>query len=358
MGKVDDMTKEYIDDPKVFADIINGYVYNGEQVVLPENLEERDTVVLLGLHNSGGENALKQISRDKYKYLFVKTDGKAAYVIIGIEGQATINYAMPVKCMSYDIGEYNKQVKRIQDMHEEKGDFKERRGGEFLWKFFKEDYLIPVITVVVNFSPEPWDGPTSLHDMFHIKDPKILSMVENYKIHLIDPHTMSFEEMEKFKTNLREVMTFIKLQKDKKKLREMVENNPRFQHIKRNAKKMIEVCTNWKFKKEKEEKEEEESNMCLALREMVEDAKAEGREEMRQEMCQALSEMVEDAKAEGREEIRQEMRPVIVKGEGRDTTLLEDLKSIMDSFCVSFERALEVLKVPKEKSEYYRQLIG
>ena len=69
----------------------------------------------------------------------------------------------------------------------------------------------------------------------------------------------------------------------------MVENNPRFQHIKRNAKKMIEVCTNWKFKKEKKEKEEEESNMCLALREMVEDAKAEGRtegrEEMRQEMC-------------------------------------------------------------------------
>ena len=47
--------------------------------------------------------------------------------------------------------------------------------------------------------------------------------------------------------------------------------------------------------------------MCLALREMVEDAKAEGREEMRQEMCQALSEMVEDAKAEGREEMRQEM---------------------------------------------------
>ena len=75
-------------------------------------------------------------------------------------------------------------------------------------------------------------------------------------------------------------------------------------------------------------------------------------------MCLALREMVEDAKAEGREEMRQEMRSVIMKGEGRDTTLLEDLKSIMESFCVSFERAMEVLKVPTEKHDYYRQLIG
>ncbi len=274
MGKVDDATKEYIDDPKVFADIINGYVYDGEQVVSPESLKELDPTVILTLHNGGGENALKQKSRDKYRHLFVKTDGEAAYVIIGVEGQATVNYAMPVKCMSYDVGEYEKQVKRIQDMHVEKDDYKERSGGEFLWKFFKADYIIPVITVVVNLSPEPWDGPMSLHDMFRIKDSKILSMVENYKIHLIDPHKLSFEEMEKFKTNLREVMTFIKLQKDKKTLREMVETNPRFKHIKRNAKKLIEVSTRWKFK---EEKEEEESNMCQALREMVEDAKAEGK---------------------------------------------------------------------------------
>ena len=194
-------------------------------------------------------------------------------------------------------------------------DLKGRTKGEFLWKFSRDDYLIPVITVVINLSDEPWNGPLSLHDMFRIKNKKILSMVENYRIHLIDPHTMRNEDIETFQTDLREVMLFIKYQKDKKKLREIAETNPRFKHIKRGARKMIEVCTKWKFRVEKDE--QEETDMCKALL---------------------------DIKEEGREE-------------GRDANLVENLKSIMESFNVTVERALEVLKVPVDKYDYYRKLV-
>ena len=315
MGKIDDATKEYLDDPKVFSDIVNTYVYDGEQVISPENLEELDSAVVFSIRGQDGAQLLKQKIRDKYQRICVKTDGETAYVIIGIEGQATVNHAMPVKCMCYDAGEYDKQVKKIEKIHIEMQDLKGRTRGEFLWKFSRKDYLIPVITVVINLSDEPWNGPLSLHDMFRIKNKKILSMVENYRIHLIDPHTMRNEDIEKFQTDLREVMLFIKYQKDKKKLREIAEANPRFKHIKRGARKMIEVCAKWKFKVEKDE--QEETDMCKALL---------------------------DIKEEGREE-------------GRDANLVENLKSIMESFNVTVERALEVLKVPVDKYDYYRKLV-
>ena len=353
MGKVDDELKDYIDSPDVFADIVNGYLYGGKQVVLPENLEELDPTLIFSASQKDEEKSLRQKVRDKYRRLSIKTDGKAAYIIVGVEGQATVNYAMPVKCMSYDAGEYEKQVKKFNQLHVEMQDYKGRTSGEFLWKFFKEDYLIPVITVVVNLSSEPWDGPRSLYDMFHINDPTILSLVENYRIHLIDPHTMSLEEMEKFETNLREVLTFIKFQKDKNTLRKMTEINPRFKRIKRNAQRMIEVCTRWKFKEK--EKEVEEVDMCQALREMVEDAREEGR----QEMCLALKEVVEDAREEGRQEMCQALKEMVedARVEGRDDNLIDNLKSIMEKLSISAEKAMELLDVPNDKHTYYVEKI-
>lgn len=42
--KTDTITKDYVKDAGVFADIFNYYIYGGRQVILPEQLTERDSM--------------------------------------------------------------------------------------------------------------------------------------------------------------------------------------------------------------------------------------------------------------------------------------------------------------------------
>ncbi len=44
MGKKDTITKNYLNDPCIFADAFNYLLYHGAQVVLPEKLLPLDTV--------------------------------------------------------------------------------------------------------------------------------------------------------------------------------------------------------------------------------------------------------------------------------------------------------------------------
>ena len=69
---------------------------------------------------------------------------------------------------------------------------------------------------------------------------------------------------------------------------------------------------------------------------------------------------IEEGKAEGRAEGRAEgLAEGIGKGraEGEENKLLENLKSVMESFGVSLEEALDALKVPRSDYEKYKNLI-
>ena len=41
--KADTITKDFLSDTTVFADVFNYYIYNGQQTILPQQLTERDT---------------------------------------------------------------------------------------------------------------------------------------------------------------------------------------------------------------------------------------------------------------------------------------------------------------------------
>ena len=43
MSDKDSVTKEYMKQPKQFADLFNGYCFGGEEVIRPEELREMDT---------------------------------------------------------------------------------------------------------------------------------------------------------------------------------------------------------------------------------------------------------------------------------------------------------------------------
>ena len=185
-------------------------------------------------YGADGTGMPVQKFRDNMKCLSAMTDDHAAYMILGVEGQSDIHYAMPVKDMVYDSLYYASQVEEAarshrresgkvrRNKHREDSDIKEEisekkvSSGEYLTGFYKEDRLIPVITLVVYFEPDKWDGPICLHEMLSVTDEGILAYVPDYKINLITPEGMTDEELDLFRTSLREVLMFIKYSKDKK----------------------------------------------------------------------------------------------------------------------------------------------
>ena len=185
-----------------------------------------------------------------------------------------------VRNMVYDALQYAAQVEEVARSHRKarkEGDLEELEkklaASEYLSGFYREDRLIPVITLVMYFSPGEWDGPMSLHEMLAVQDPEILSFVSDYRLNVIAPGNMSDEEIDQFSTSLREVMLFIKYSKDKAKLHEMVQKDDRFKNVDRKAVKVISTVTGIKFKVKKEE---EKVDMCEGMRGLLEDATNEG----------------------------------------------------------------------------------
>ncbi len=85
------------------------------------------------------------------------------YIVIGIEAQNRVDYAMPVRCMEYDVTEYKRQLKEL------KNNRKENLPGEaFFSGMAKDEKLNPVTTIVFYHGEEPYDGCANLHDMLEL----------------------------------------------------------------------------------------------------------------------------------------------------------------------------------------------
>ena len=199
-------------------------------------------------------------------------DDSRIYLLLGIENQSETHYAMPVKNMVYDALEYAGQVENSARSHREAKQWPST-SGEYLTGFYKDDRLIPVITVVVYFGSDTWNAPRSLHEMLSVQDPEILSMVPDYRINLFSPAEIKDEDLDKLESNLKEVMLFIKYSKDKRKLQELTSQTPGFQSLELKAARVIDSITgiNLRFTET-----EGRVNMCQAVQEMCDDARAEG----------------------------------------------------------------------------------
>ncbi len=248
-------------------------------------------------YGEGKTKATVQKFRDSLKYLAAMEDGNAAYLLLGIENQSEINHAMAVKNMVYDALQYAAQVEKVAKSHrdEAKGRAQQQRegtagkgtgslgepgirleAGEYLSGFHKGDRLLPVVTLVVLFNPEPWDAPMSIYDMLSVKDPKILRFVPDYRINLIAPAQIEAGDMDKFQSSLREVLLYIKYSKDKEKLNRLLEDDPHFRELDTKVAVVIDTVTNSKLKINRKEKM---VDMCQAIAEMREEERLEGRTE-------------------------------------------------------------------------------
>ena len=362
MGKNDVSWSIYFENGERFADLVNGCGCGGNPVFKASDIKELETKTVY----SGRQGEKKSI---KYRDVVKKVALGVNFMVIGLENQELVNYGMPLTCMCYDAGEYEKQRRKIsamirkkrknensienrdfientdfeeiqgfiedensgenqsfiedeslgeiQDFEENVNHGKRRPPGEYLYGFGKESRLSPTVTFVL-YSGDEWDGPKELTDIIDFRNvpESIKGLVQNYKINLIE--IRKWEDTSVFKTDLRQVFDFIRYSKDREKLKDLIENNPEYEQLDEQAYDVIKEyahVTELKVKAEKGGK----VNMCQALQEIIEEEREIARKEEREKMEKER----EIARKEEREKMEEERRKMEEERENMSRALQE-----------------------------------
>ena len=292
MGRKDVVTRQYLSSADVFADVVNLALYSGKRVVCATDLKEMDAAeeIAITLEKSNTEPKQRKQTRvvQKYRDIMreVQVDGEDGYlarIIVGVEEQSETHYAMPVRNMLYDALDYSNQVRRIGELNRREGIT--LSSAEFLSGIRKEDKLIPVVTIVVTFQPEAWDGPLNVHDMLDWKGipSEIRTRIPNYEMLLLQPSDYDEEKVSNPQSTFGVIMGLLKYASSMKDFQEYVD---RHEDVLSNmpssaAAVLNEFCT--LDMSEKKLEEDEVIDMCQAVREMKEVSRQEGRQEGRRE---------------------------------------------------------------------------
>jgi len=279
MSIKDSITKEYMKDKATFADAFNFFLYSGSQIIDPGRLSTLDINSAVALRGKNKQIAtLLEKERDVLKSAEIMTDGNAVYAILGIENQSYVDYSMPVRNMLYDSMQYFVQVEELTNAHREKNDLES--GNEFVSGISRQDRITPVITLVIYWGPDNWDGSRSLHEMFDTTDETMLKYASNYELNLITPADMQKGDFKKFKTELGRALKYIKNSGDVESLKKEVEADPSFKSISRRTADMLNIVTNSDLVIEEKG---DSVDMCKAIQgireEGIELGRAEGKAE-------------------------------------------------------------------------------
>lgn len=280
MQEKDVISIEYLEDAARIADLVNGYVYKGREIFKAEDVSE----VSRSAARIGKE-------ADKVRTQVITADvvRKFAHgiqvVIIALENQSHIHYAMPVRVMNVESANYHRQWRQMANRHRRKRDIK---GAEFLSGFAREDKLIPTVTIVVYMGREPWDGPRTLKDMMDLESypDDMKELIADYPIHLLE--VRRYENPEHFHTDLQQVFGFLQRENDKKTLADYVkEHEDVFRNLSEDAYDMISVLTRTEELQglKKEYEEGGRVNMCKAIDDMVKDGRREGTQRANRLVC-------------------------------------------------------------------------
>ena len=274
MGKSDTVLSAWLGDEKRFADLYNGSVFQGRQMVKAENLQpEKENFKELIRDKDGILNHIER-NRD----IVMKWDDGIHLMILACENQEKIHYAMPVRTMLYDGLSYAEQIRQLKKKRK-KGE--KVNSDEFLSGMKKNDKLYPVSTLVFYYGDKPWDGSVDLHGLLKkSENPEMEEMIRklipNYHINLLDVNQI--EDTSVYKTDLQTILEMLKYRQDKERMQKYVqEHEGYFRHVDRDTYNVIRVLL--KAEKQMDEiknQEKEEVDMCQALQEIFDDGRNEG----------------------------------------------------------------------------------
>ena len=284
MGKADVNVNIWLSEKKRFANLFNGVIYGGRQVILPEDLEEVNPVSSVSVKNRTG----KTKNMKKYRDIIMKWRNQATFVLLANESQDMVHYAMPHKVMLYDGMDYETQIRNNWKNFNDRRKQNKKTGqslehltaGEYLSRFRKKDRLIPIISLVFYYGSEPWDGPVDLYDMFQLEGTKeeneiLEKYLPNYKINLVDAERL--EDVEKFSDDLQVILTMLRYRDSKEELTDYINENKKFfQNVDYETSQAMKAFLNMKQIPGETEQKEETVDMCKAIQEMYDDGVKDG----------------------------------------------------------------------------------
>lgn len=284
MGKKDLSLKTYLSDPVRYADIYNGSVFGGVQVLDASQLEEAGTVVT----KADGGVLLERICDIAMRQ---KADG-GLFTLWILENQEEVDYGMSVRILLREALEYDRQVKALKRRNE--AEYRERHGeipaGEYLYKVRKSDRIRPVGTLVIYWGSESWDGPRSLHEFLDFSGydesvtEELKKLIPEYPLHILDLNREN--DYSGFRTSLRTVFELYACRTDKGRFLDYVKTHEECCHLDVETYEIIgKLISSAKLQEaqEKMEEGEEEQDMYDVIGELIEDGRAEGRMQGRDE---------------------------------------------------------------------------
>jgi hypothetical protein len=294
MGEKNNAILEYLDNPRRFADVFNGFFGKGEMIIDPKYLRE-------GSEKLDGSLAENPDTGEKSEPIERIRDVKKIYEngqilqILCIEDQDYIDYSSAIRTLTMDAMEYKKQLNALKEYHREKKDLS---GDEYAGKIAKEDKLNPVITLWWYHGKKQYDGPTCLKDSLKTFGNVLDDYVSDYSMNIL--YTEPDYNCDNFHTEFRELYRTLSYRNDKISLQKMFREDKAFRNIDRDTLDLITRYTNQEMIFENREKIQNSQggyDMFEAIEEWAADERAEGRAEGREN---ARIEMVENMLKDGR----------------------------------------------------------
>lgn len=261
----------YFEDEERYADILNVFIFRGRQKICASDVLTQDSKV-----NGIVRRFQKRFLIQKYRDFIRRIVMGMQFVLIGLEHQDKIHYAMPVRIMLEDAALYDEQLRKIQRLHRRRKDLKD---AEFLGQFAKSDRLSPVFTIVLYYGEEPWDGATDLYDLigYETIPEELKGMLNNYRIHVLE--VRRFSDTQAFQTDLRYVFEFIQRSDDKRAMfRYTEEHHEIFEALEEDTYDVIAALTGAEELVQVKDGclEGGKVNMCRALTELIQDGRLQG----------------------------------------------------------------------------------
>ena len=229
MGEKDITEKILEDYNDVFADIINGLLFQGEQRVLPEALEN------ISVHSQykADDEKMHELERDVAKYWKEK---EVQLAVCGIENQSRIEKNMPFRIIGYDGTAYRSQLQQ------------------------ERSKILPVVTIVLYFGTDRhWRSGKNIKSLMEIPT-GLDEFVSDYQIKVFEVAWLSEEEIRRFRSDFRIVANFFV---NKRKNKNYIPDDPtEIQHVDE-VLKLLQVMTgDARYKRIFGKKKEGVHSMC------------------------------------------------------------------------------------------------
>lgn len=296
-----DMSEKRLENyADVFADIVNVLLFDGKRLIQPNDLLDS----LPKTSYKGDTGKLHEEERDIAKFWL---NGRIKIALVGLENQTDVDYDMIFRVLGYDGITYRDQLDLLSDELDSKGKPK------------KSKQRFPVFTLVLYFGFNHWTKRRKLSDFVTV--PTVLKPYFNdYKLNVFEIAWLDDDIVAKFQSDFKYVADFfVQMRKNKN----YQPPNWQLNHVAAFLDLMSVLTGDYRFVNSYNTNiERSATDMKIPFLDEVEN--------------RGIEKGIEKGREQGREQI-----------------LIENIRAVMDSFNVSVEKAMEVLKVPANKHKYF-----